>query len=328
MPRQARLDYPGALHHVIGRGIERRFIFKDDFLKSYFYHRIKQNLSRYSIQCYAWCIMGNHFHLLLQTGQTPLPDFMRSLLTGYAIYYNMTHNRSGHLFQNRYKSVLCDRDEYLLPLVRYIHLNPVKANMIDFRELERYRWTGHREMCLHKDGLIKNKDEILSCFDKYNTKALRRYKEFVKCGLNTKEDFEGGGLIRSAGGLKEVLRRNKDDKEMYDDRLLGKGDFVEDVLRKTNMLDQQKCKIKGPQELLKQVSRYYNISTQVILETREHRAREARDIFLYMGRKYLGQSITHLGGMLNLKQSAASVAIKRARNLKLLNMIEKDILID
>jgi REP element-mobilizing transposase RayT len=88
MPREARIDYPGALHHVIGRGIERRDIFKEKTLKSI--------LSRSNMQCYAWCVMDNHFHLLLLTGTTPLSEFMRRLLTGYAVNYNKVHKRSGH----------------------------------------------------------------------------------------------------------------------------------------------------------------------------------------------------------------------------------------
>ncbi|MBI1870015.1 MAG: transposase [Chlamydiae bacterium] len=326
MPRQARLDYPGALHHVMGRGIEKKFIFNDDLLKSKFHERVSNNLRRFSIQCYAWCIMGNHFHLLLQTGQTPLAELMSSLLTGYAVYYNIIHKRSGHLFQNRYKSVLCDRNEYLLPLVRYIHLNPVKAGVINLQDLEQYRWTGHLEICRNEKGLIKDKDEILGFFGKNNREGLRGYKEFVTSGLDTKEDYEGGGLVRSAGGLKEVLRRKKDEKEMYDDRILGGGNFVEEVLKKTGTLDQQECKINSIKELLGHVSRYYNVPCQTILETREHCAREARDIFLYMGRKYLGESVTNLGQALHLNQSAASLAIKRARKLDLLNKIENDIL--
>lgn len=123
MPRSKRIDYPGALHHVIGRGIERKHIFQQDKDKEAFYKRFRDNLAKSSMQCYAWCIMGNHFHLLLQTGQTSLAEFMRSLLTGYAVYYNRKNKRSGYLFQNRYKSILCDRDEYLLSLVRNIFIS-------------------------------------------------------------------------------------------------------------------------------------------------------------------------------------------------------------
>ena len=121
MPRQARIDYPGTLQHVIGRGIERRRIFGREKGKAKFLERVQKQKEKGSMQCYAWFIMDNHFHLLLQTGETKLLEFMRRVLTGYAVYYNKVNNRVGHLFQNRYKSILCEKDEYLLLLVRYIH---------------------------------------------------------------------------------------------------------------------------------------------------------------------------------------------------------------
>ncbi|MBI5417388.1 transposase, partial [Candidatus Poribacteria bacterium] len=146
MPRQARIDYPGILHHVIGRGIERSSIFKEEKDKKEFLRRVKLNLDKSSMQCYAWCVMNNHFHLLLVTGETKLSEFMRRVLTGYAVYYNKVHKRTGHLFENRYKSIICDTDEYLLPLIRYIHLNPIKVRAIQIEELSKYKWTGHSEI--------------------------------------------------------------------------------------------------------------------------------------------------------------------------------------
>src|SRR3989338_2386086 len=176
MPRQARIDYPGAFQHVIGRGIEQKYIFPDESHKSEFYNRLEINFSRYNIMCCAWCIMGNHFHLLLQTIGPPLAELMRGIMTGYAVYYNLRHKRAGHLFQNRYKSILCEKDEYLLPLVRYIHLNPVKAGMIKYHDLERYKWTGHQEIVWGEKGLIKDKDEILGLFEDKKNGARENYK--------------------------------------------------------------------------------------------------------------------------------------------------------
>ncbi len=131
MPRKARIDYPGALHHVIGRGIERSNILKEDADKEDFLRRLGILLRKSGMKCYAWCLMDNHFHLLLFNGDSRLSVFMSRLLTGYAVYYNKEHKRVGHLFQNRYKSIVCDRDEYLLPLIRYIHLNPVRVKRVD-----------------------------------------------------------------------------------------------------------------------------------------------------------------------------------------------------
>lgn len=113
MPRQARIDCPGALHHVIVRGIEGKDIFKEYYNKQELYTRLKKMWDKSGLRIYAWSIMSNHFHLLIQTGKTSLSEYMRALLTGYAINYNKRHKRKAYLFQNRYKSILCDRDEYL-----------------------------------------------------------------------------------------------------------------------------------------------------------------------------------------------------------------------
>ena len=144
MPRQARLDSPGLLQHVMARGIERRKIFLDDKDRESFLERFAGILEETQTQCYAWALIPNHFHLLLRTGPAPLSKVMRRLMTGYAVTFNKRHNRSGHLFQNRYKSVICEEDRYLLELIRYIHLNPLRAGLVkDLKELDKYPWTGH-----------------------------------------------------------------------------------------------------------------------------------------------------------------------------------------
>ena len=122
MPRQARIDATGALHHIIARGIERRPIFKDDGDRNDFLHRLGTVLTDTRTGCYAWALIPNHFHLLLRTGDVSISTVMRRLLAGYAVSFNRRHHRSGHLFQNRFKSVLCQEEPYLQELVRYIHL--------------------------------------------------------------------------------------------------------------------------------------------------------------------------------------------------------------
>ena len=144
MPRQPRLDVPGLLNYVMARGIERRDIFKDNKDRKAFLERLATVLEETQTQCYAWALIPNHFHLLLRTVQTPLSKVMRRLMTGYALTFNKRHKRSGHLFQNRYKSIVCEEDPYLLELIRYIHLNPIRAGLVkDMRELGKYPWTGH-----------------------------------------------------------------------------------------------------------------------------------------------------------------------------------------
>ena len=120
MPRKARIDAPGALHHIIIRGIERKAIFKDDSDRENFLDRFGTLVSESKTACYSWALMTNHVHLLLKTGLSPVATLMRRLLTGYAVSFNRRHRRHGQLFQNRYKSFLCEEDVYLKELVRYI----------------------------------------------------------------------------------------------------------------------------------------------------------------------------------------------------------------
>ncbi len=126
MPRLARLDAPGVLHHVIIRGIGRRKIFWDSNDQDDMLARFEDLIPKTNISCYAWALLANHAHFLLRTADTPLATFMQRLLTGYAGSFNRRHKRYGPLFQNCFKSIVCQEDAYLKELVRYIHLHPVK----------------------------------------------------------------------------------------------------------------------------------------------------------------------------------------------------------
>jgi REP element-mobilizing transposase RayT len=127
MPRRARLDAPGTLHHVIGRGIPETKAFRTKKDREDFLRRIATLCETGAIAVYAWAVMDTHFHLLVRTGREALSSSMRKLLTGFVVNFNRRHRRYGHLFQNRYKSIVCEDDPYLLELTRYVHLNPLKS---------------------------------------------------------------------------------------------------------------------------------------------------------------------------------------------------------
>ena len=128
MPRQPRLDLPGLLHHVIARGVDRCEIFRDDADRQAFLTRLSALLVETDTDCFAWALLSNHFHLVLRPNRERLAALMRRLQTGHAVTFNRRHMRSGHLFQNRYKSIVCEEEEYLLELVRYVHLNPFRRH--------------------------------------------------------------------------------------------------------------------------------------------------------------------------------------------------------
>ena len=180
MPRRSRIDAPGALHHIIVRGIDRKRIFKDDADKDNFLGRLKNILTNSTTLCFAWALIPNHFHLLLQTGSVPISTIMKRLLTGHAIYFNRKHRRVGHLFQNRYKSILCQEDAYLLELVRYIHLNPIRAKIVpDLKFLDKYAYSGHAAIMGKKKNDWQDTDYVLKFFHTKLSITRRRYREYV-----------------------------------------------------------------------------------------------------------------------------------------------------
>lgn len=234
MPRQSRIDAPGALHHIIVRGIEHRKIFDDDQDGESFIDRLGTILEQTGTQCCAWALIPNHFHLLLRTGSAPIATVMRRLLTGHAVSFNRRHRRSGHLFQNRYKSILCQENAYQIELVRYIHLNPLRAKLVaDMDALDKYPYGGHTTVMGTHAHPWQNAHEVLQNFGKKTGAARKRYRAFVEKGIGhgKRNDLTGGGLIRSAGGWTAVKAlRAADTHEKSDERILGDGAFVERIL--------------------------------------------------------------------------------------------------
>ena len=184
MPRKARIDTPGALHHIIIRGIEKRKIFKDDKDLYQFIERLGAILTESETPIYAWASMPNHVHLLLRTGLAPIATIMRRLLTGYAVYFNRRYRRHGHLFQNRYRSILCQEEPYFLELVRYIHLNPLRAKLVeDMRALDQYPYSGHSAVVGKVKRDWQHVDYVLKLFGKRKPDARKAYLQFVIKGI-------------------------------------------------------------------------------------------------------------------------------------------------
>jgi REP element-mobilizing transposase RayT len=234
MPRGARLDAPGTLHHVMVRGIEAGRIIIDDVDRESFVSRIAAVASRTGTHIYAWALMTNHVHLLLKSGPAGLPDFMRKLLTGYSITYNKRHQRHGHLFQNRYKSIVCEEEPYLRKLVAYIHLNPLRAGLVgSLDELSHYQWCGHAALMRHTTHEWQELDYVLGYFGQTEDSARKAYLNFIhdQLKLGKQHELTGGGLIRSAGGWFEVFSmRQRGERQFSDERILGGGDFVKALL--------------------------------------------------------------------------------------------------
>ena len=178
MPRGKRLNILGGIYHLYTRGIERKEIFKDNKDREEFLSRLENALTKTQSKCYAWSLMPNHIHLMIRTGEGSLSDVARRLLTGYAIYFNGRHRRRGYLYQNRYKSILCQEDCYFQELVRYIHLNPLRAKIVPtINQLDKYPWSGHSAIIGNREYSWQDRDEVLLYFGK-------RKKEVIGDGVN------------------------------------------------------------------------------------------------------------------------------------------------
>jgi putative transposase len=230
MPRGPRLDAPNTLHHVMVRGIEGRSIFRDDRDRDDFVRRLAEVAVAKDLTIYAWALLPNHLHLLLRTGTSSLARAMRSLLTGYAGAFNRRHRRRGHLFQNRYKSIVVEEEPYLLELLRYIHLNPLRAKSVpDLGALDRYPYAGHAALLGHRSCPWQATGAVLAMFAPRLRRARTAYREFVAAGIpqGRRPDLQGGGLVRSLGGWAAVqaLRRGRE-QFASDERVLGSSEFV------------------------------------------------------------------------------------------------------
>lgn len=331
MPRKARVDFPGALHHVIGRGIERRFILSETEEKAFFLERLTHFCRQYDFRCYAWCLMDNHYHLLLETGSVPLCKLMSGLLTGYALFYNRVHRRVGHVFQNRYQSILCEKDVYLLELVRYIHLNPVKAGMVKLTALRRYEWCSHGEMVDGKSCSFVEFKPVLSLFSDEHKEAVVQYEAFVRAGLcDTRvRDFEGGGLRRSLGGDEQLYVVGKPVERInFDQRVLGGDDFVNQILSRLECAIDESQPDEDFESLANKVKTYYDIEyDDLFIRRRSAPYREAQLVLIYLADCYSNvgnQSL--LGEYFGIGRTAVSMAIKQGRQVCREKSLEKSIL--
>lgn len=324
MPRKSRIDAPGALHHIICRGIERRAIFEDDYDRDRFVSKLAAVLEETDTLCYAWALMPNHFHLLIRSGSIPVAGIMRRVLTGYAVNFNLRHRRSGHLFQNRYKSILCQEEPYLLELVRYIHLNPIRAGVVaDMKSLDGYPYSGHSRLMGKIKSGFQNTEKVLSLFGQTRREARRRYRDFVTKGLpaGKRPELTGGGLIRSAGGwqaLKELRRKGVHFKS--DERLLGDSDFVDSVLKAADEKLDRKYRLQaeghGFKDVVARVCGIYNLNRRDLLSRGKQRRRAmARSVLAYRAVKELGMSVREAGEKLGLSPSAASRCVQRGERV-------------
>lgn len=321
MPRLARLDAPGILHHVMGRGIERRKIFINDVDRNDFISRLALLCQSGGMDVYAWVLMPNHFHILCKTKNLPLASNMRRLLTGYVVNFNKRHRRYGHLFQNRYKSIVCQEDRYLKELVRYIHLNRMRGRLITtVKELNKDPWSGHSAL----SGKIKREWQdtgyVLSFFG-VKGRSRQNYLNYVRRGIDQgrRPDLVGGGLIRSMGGWSAVISsRKRGERNIADQRILGNHEFVENVIsglddriKKKLRLSEQRIGIK---ELGNRISEEFSIPISELKSgSRRDVIVNARQVLSWIAVTELGDSGADVARFLGVTNSCVTRIIAKGK---------------
>ncbi len=263
MARKPRVHFAGALYHVIARGNQRQDIFLDDRDFQTYLAYLSEYKSKFSFHLYAYALMRNHIHILLEVKETPLSKGMQILQFRYTRYFNKRYKKTGHLFQGRYRAILCDKDTYLFELIRYIHLNPVRAGIAE--SPEKYSWTGHLEYLGKNQRTLIDKTLVLSRFGKRLSLARRRYRQFV---------LEGLGEVHQ-----EKYYRVKDQ------RYLGEDEFVEEVEKLSESQGIGYWDI-SMEDIVKKVGERLGIPWERMYSlTRERQGAYGRGVVGYLGRK-------------------------------------------
>lgn len=244
---------------------------------------------------------------------------MRRLLTGYAINYNLSHKRNGHLFQNRYKSIICEEDSYFRELVRYIHLNPLRAKLVENLDgLDQYLWSGHSVLVGKQKNDWQDKEYVLGWFGKSKKEALKAYRNYMKKGIGKgrRPELVGGGLVRSKGGWSQVKSmRRADFREKSDARILGSGEFVEQVVREASI----KVKYQFTQNERKRKAEKYiaEVCKQERLNIIELRSGSRRQHLSRARALIANHIVTNFG--VTLAEAARSLGVSTSAVSKMLN---------
>lgn len=290
MARRPRVHFSGALYHVISRGNQRQKIYKDGSDYQRFETLLGQVVKRHALTLYAYVLMPNHFHLLLEVGRVPLSKAMQVLLYRYTRGYNQRYRQSGHLFQGRYRAILCDRDNYLMELIRYLHLNPVRAGMVS--DPGRYRWSSHEAYGRGKSTSGIAVEEGLKLWGVQRGQALKAYQQFIEDGLG-------------AGHQEEYY-------EVKDQRYLGDDKFVEAACRSIDEQEPASPVKITMEEILTDLVKETGKTVRVLLGKGRGRVESRlRAQAAYVGREVGGISLTEAAKYLGRDLSTMSLALRR-----------------
>jgi len=298
MARPLRIEYEGAFYHVTARGNERKEIYSSDKDRKQFLGYIESANQRFGIKIHAYCLMSNHYHLLIETPRAQLSRSLQYINSSYTTYYNHKQKRNGHLFQGRYKAILIETDVYLQALSRYIHLNPVRAKIVDAPEL--YQWSSYKYYAGVKKDIPEYLD-IRTTFGYFSSKS--EYLNFVVEGIgqqiNNPDEMAKGGCI------------------------LGQEEFIKEIKEKYLDEDKQIDDLPG----LKELNRLYIDSAnikKIIEEAKDIVEKEKRKLIIYFIRKYTDITLKSIVDMCSDKQSISSIS-KIVKRLDARRRVEKEL---
>jgi hypothetical protein len=271
--------------------------------------------------CYAWALLPNHAHFLLRMGEVPLATLMRRLLTGYVVSFNRRHKRHGHLLQNRYKSIVCQEETYLQELVRYIHLNPLRARVVPhLAALNSYPYCGHSALMEKRKRPWQDVGYVLHSFGEGIRKARIEYLAYVEAGVaqGCRRDLVGGGLVRSLGGWAEAekLRLKGQEHIKSDERILGNSDFVDSVLAQAEETYTRQCALRRRgydlEKVGERVAEIYGIKVgEVFARGRQPQRVSARSLFCFWAVRELGNSLASLAIRQGMSPAGVGYAVQR-----------------
>lgn len=294
MARQLRIEFEGAFYHVTSRGNLREKVFFVDNDRERFLEILRRTKERYGYLLHAYALMDNHYHLMIETPRANISQIMQNINTSYTVYINRKHHRSGHLLQGRFKGIIVDKDEYLFTLSRYIHLNPVRAKIV--QRPEDYKWTSYKAYIdkTARKTLVDTAD-TLSYFSKKKGKAARAYKAFIDAGV---------------GGEENPF------KEVEAGIILGDGRFKEKIM---GLLDEIKADDEIPQlkrlrekvpidKVINTCSSYYGKKQKELL--RRGKGKRERQIVIYLSKVLSSKKSIEVGNYFGIKGPAVSGVMK------------------
>jgi REP element-mobilizing transposase RayT len=305
MARPLRIIFPGAFYHVTSRGNERKNVYKSKRDREKFLEYLESASERYKAIIHAYCLMDNHYHLLLETPLGNLPQIMQHINGAYTTYFNVKRKRSGHLFQGRYKAILVAIDEYAKELSRYIHLNPVRTEVVEIPE--KYDWSSYKfYIGKHKPPEWLYRDFILGYFGTNISGAQKSYQSFVNTLANKQYESPLEGVVSST--------------------LLGSAEFIDFIKEKYLLSKEPDNNLPALKELSERVS-MRDIFEEVESEASEEQSL-TRDIKLYLCRRYTRERLKDIGKHFGIGESGVSQAYRRVlekipKDRKLKRQIEK-----